>query len=545
MLINPKPFQNNIHLPNYQNYLFMKLIAFNCLFFLTLLLSNALKAQSPNFTASEELIEARSFISLFLSNDEVVFYGTNTNGLPTEGMDIYMYRLKSTDLTNSLKRVAINSVSYRTMDYEKRFSLDDKQIIFYTNKAKQNGELMLSYQITENSSLKPGEIKEISLGVKKWDKGKSSPTTTEFMYSGNDYNYNFEEMMISKNKDKFIYTDNIEDPDAGMVSRVIVINAQTMQIEKEMTFDLGINKLGIGGVYHNDFLYSIVEVSPGKDVNENNYYKLIALSLKKETKSFVYDLKFEGKTVETCGFDIAPNGDILISGISSNTAKKHYQLFVDDIFFHRLDGVTGNMISESDTKLDLKTIQFLNGKPNSTNVEKVSARFELIKFYPLNNGSINIIMEEASVEFGLNSCNSLLVANINKNGEFNWIKHIPKKQEREDFSSKLISYSHRIDGSKLTLVYMDNKNNYDSKTNMILPDKMLSAKNVKTATKSSNAMAIVTIEENGNIIQKLLADAGNYSCYSQNVLWNKTGDEIYFLTLRKNNILNLSKIKIN
>jgi hypothetical protein len=139
----------------------------------------------------------------------------------------------------------------------------------------------------------------------------------------------------------------------------------------------------------------------------------------------------------------------------------------------------------------------------------------------------------------------LLVANINKNGEFNWIKHIPKKQEREDFSSKLISYSHRIDGSKLTLVYMDNKNNYDSKTNMILPDKMLSAKNVKTATKSSNAMAIVTIEENGNIIQKLLADAGNYSCYSQNVLWNKTGDEIYFLTLRKNNILNLSKIKIN
>jgi hypothetical protein len=475
-----------------------KLFLLLCL--LHFLIAN-IKAQSPNFKASEELEDSRSLISLFLNNDEVVFYGTNLSFANLEGMDIYMFRYKSSDLTRVGNRTSVSKFLRSNKVFEKRFSYDDKQIIFYSNKAKSNGELMLSYQITENSSSKGGETKEINLGVKKWDKGRGIPTTAEIVYSEEESDYNFEDILMSKNKDKFLYVDNIEDKDAGKVSRVISINAQTMQIEKEMTFDLGITRLGIGGIYHNDFLYSIVEVDPGNEANENNYYKLIALSLNKEVKSFIYDIKFEGKTVENCGFDIAPNGDVLIAGVSSNEPHKHYQNYLDEIFFRRLDGTTGKLITESDIKPDFKTIQFLTGKPNSANVERVKGKYRVVKFFPLSNGSMNIIMEDTYPDNSTDFCQTLLVSNIKQNGEFNWLKYIPKMQEKGDFSSNHISYSHRIDGNKLTLIYMDNKNNYDSKTNLLLPDKLLSFKNVKVASKSNIGMAMVTIDETGTLLK--------------------------------------------
>jgi hypothetical protein len=506
--------------------------------------SNLLLAQSSNFSAGEELYEAKGTVSLALNNQDVVFIANDVGTGYSEGMDVSMYRMKSGDLSTTLKKTTLNSFSFKERDFEKVFSIGDKQYIFYTNKAKGNGELMLSYQIIENSSLKPSPVKDISLGIKTWGKSKKTATTYAVLYDDDDYIYNFEVILMNKNKDKFLYIDHLQDKEKGRVSRVVVIDAQTMKIEKETTFDIGISKFGANGVYHNDFLYSLVQVYPGDDADENNHFQLIGLSLKKGVESFGYDLKFEGKTIETCAFDVAPNGEVLISGVFSNIAKKHTESIVDGVFFHRLDGITGKKLSESDTKLDLKTIQFLTGKPNSQKVEKIETRFESIKFYSLANGTTNVIMEDTRLTSGPIVSSTLLAFNINKNGDFSWIKHIPKKQENEDFSQKYTGYSYHLDGNKLSLVYMDNKNNYDSKTSMLLPDKMLSIKNVKTATKNSNGMAMVTIDENGTIEHKLLADTGGYSCFSQDAVWNKSGDEIYIVTIKKTFLLNVSKIKV-
>jgi len=72
----------------------------------------------------------------------------------------------------------------------------------------------------------------------------------------------------------------------------------------------------------------------------------------------------------------------------------------------------------------------------------------------------------------------------------------------------------------------------------------LSNKKLQKATRKGATVAIATINEKGDVNQKILSETGKYTVYSQGAEWNKAGDEIYFIAKKSGGKHCIAKVKL-
>lgn len=505
-------------------------------------------AQSPNFTVGPELKGTNRPLNIYLHNNELTFYAGDVASGAMGKKDLNLFRIDLNTLAPTLNKTNLTQLKYEDYTLERIFSFPEKEFVLYSSDIV-NDNIMLNYQLIENASKGPFDMISLNMGKKKYPKDK--PVGSFFGYNTYEGLYNDYHVSISPNKERFLYIDNIplvnhQNPDRVPEARLLVMNTKDYKVEKELSFDLGILNFGNGVLFgNNNFAYSLVKVLQDDKSSKNYFYKIIGLSLKEGVPNFEYDVKFPGKVIETIKIELAQNGDVLCGGGYSEIVEKRRSKSMDGTFFARIHPETGKAIAEGITTLDAQVVSFLGGTLSGKIVDGIGTGFNTTRLTSFENGSVNLVFEEAgyNAKGGFNK--SILVANYNSSGTLNWIKPIPKFQISEDwYDPKFVSFSVKADANKLTFVFADDEDNYDENTKMLLAENKTSSKNLHKASIKSAAVAIATINEKGEVVQKLLATTGNYACYSSTAVWNKAGDEIYFITKKSGGTHAIGKIKV-
>lgn len=513
------------------------------------LLTTMANAQTPNFTVGPELEGANRPISINLHDDNLSFFAGDVASGFAGNKDLNFFKLDLNTLAPILNKTNLIQLKFKEYTFDGLFYFPDREFVLYSSEVS-NDEIKLKYQLLETGSQPPFELQTVNMGKKKYPKDK--PVSSFFGYNTYESLYNQYHLSLSPNKQKFLYIDNIplinhQNPDRVPEARLVVMNAKDLKIEKEVAFDLGIINYGFGVLFgNNNFAYSLVKVIPDKVDKENYYYKLIGLSLKNGVPDFEYELKFPGKKIESIEINLASNGDVLCGGGYSELTDKRKSQNIDGVFFARVNGETGKAIAEGISPLDEKYVAFIGGTFKGNKVQGVSSEFFFKEAVELENGMVNLLFEEYEFTAKGGFYRSILVVNLNTAGKVNWMKAIAKNQfQEEGCDYHFTSFTHHVEGNKISFVFTDDKNNYDANTKLLLDKYKVSEAKMNEAKRKSATVAIATINEKGEVVQKILAETGKYSCYSIGAKWNNTGSEIFFLAKKSSGRHCVAKIKLN
>lgn len=430
---------------------------------------------------------------------------------------------------------------------------ENKSVIFYS-KYDEKLKVKNLYYKEINTSFEPVS-KEIALESSTFKENKEglklfSWTSKDMIWFKTNKQKN-KLLIILQKEDNYINKNWLP----GEVS-ICLYDASDMKEINSGTANLGIFNYGSSILFaDNGYLYSVIEVQPASDrerevlTNKGEafwYYKVIGLNmLSADSKPFEYDLKFKNKGIIQVKIDYSASGLICVGTYSELTRKGKIDDF-DGIFYAKLDPSTGFVISDTHKKLDMPLVEFLSSKSNSEKLEGISSEFKIKALVRMDNGTTNLIMEEdfvgsrGSVQVGADKIyyTAILVTNFDLNGEIKWTKIIPKMQVTKDDEGAYSSFTYYQNKNSLKFLFTDNSDNYNAQTKKFNTDKIKNLDDLKSSSENKS-VALVELDINGNIDQKVVASLGDYNLRFKNAVWSKSGDEVYFVSHQKNKFSNI------
>ncbi|MEO0472095.1 MAG: hypothetical protein AAF206_20880 [Bacteroidota bacterium] len=203
------------------------------------------------------------------------------------------------------------------------------------------------------------------------------------------------------------------------------------------------------------------------NVDRSNYrYKLLAYR-KNGTEEKEYDLDLGEDFISGYQYRIGPNGDILCGGFYSERKKG-----LKGMFTFTIDNETGDLKNKRLTPFAESFLRKMIGE-RRTDKGKGLSNYYLDRLIVRGDGGMVLVGEEfytithtRTNSQGQTSTYTtfhyldILVVNIGPEGEVEWYKNIPKRQEgrTRDFSS----YRMMIEGGKLHFLFNDHEDNIAS-----------------------------------------------------------------------------------
>lgn len=519
------------------------------LFIIAFVTFSTIFAQDGTLKVGPKLKGARDIIDISLENNDLAV-------LSSKGTDLNYWKLSPVSLIPSGEPKPIsapkskatgnvmNSDEYK---FYAELELEGKNIIFYTKYDKKAKTSTLYYQDLDKT------FKPVTKGSKLASRSTKAAKTGLFnmiAYDGGGYT-----IRTNRQKDKVLI---INQAPGKKVDKKILPGEVTLSVydPKDMseivssTFDLGIYSYGSSAVIgDNGYVYSLVLVEADtrqerKEKRKNGeaswYYKIVGVNVNEpDSKPFEYELIFKNKGILRAALEITHTGELICAGTYSELTKKGRVDDFDGVFYAKLDPKTGEVIADNHKKLDRSTVEFLTTKRNAKKNEGVSTEFKLRGYEAMANGTSNLILEEEFVVITTYTdskgntrtrydyySKAILVANIASDGEINWIKHIPKYQHTVNDGGRFNSFTYFVDKNSMKFLFADNSSNYDPKTFKLKPENAKNINDMKSS-KYAKSLALVKMDENGNIEQKLVASAKKHVIYTKWGIWSKSGNEVY------------------
>ncbi len=194
-------------------------------------------------------------------------------------------------------------------------------------------------------------------------------------------------------------------------------------------------------------------------------------------------IKFEAgdRFLRDLRMGFAPNGDILTGGIFSNEGMNG----TGGLFFMSLDGTTKAVLSTSFKDFDLDILTANMTEKQAKKVEKNVERgddvelpyFYINEFISQADGSVQMLAEERQIRSetrwtqGMNGMGpttyevfhfyyrDILVVNINREGEIDWVEKVAKNQHSVNDNGIYSSFATAIVADAIYLIYNDNRAN--------------------------------------------------------------------------------------
>ena len=526
-----------------------------CLLFATIT-SFTLYAQTSSIITSEKLEKTDFIRDIQVEENELLIFSSSAIYGTTQPPTCYITKLKTNDLKiigspeaiTQYKPKTANQVSHELYSFDNLIAINNTQFISYFP-YKQTNPFSLTYQLID----KNGKIeRKDDIKLDKIDKIEQRSMGITVPYNGVSRRF-----ILSQDKKSLILTYNQIFDAAGKFKTkhthtIVTFDAETLAKKSEILYNLD-NVYDFGDkslVGKNNMLYFLVKVF--SDYESNNYekskwyYKLIGINTAQKSKDVEFDFDLGSKAITDMNFDIAENGDIICAGLYSEVNQKGVAESAHGFFSKRIDSNSLKIIWENETKFNPEIITTTSNKNNADKNIGTSRYFRVLDFAYLQNGTVSVIMEDRFPHKEGDRYKAILVSNITQQGNINWVRAIPKMQNFTPFylyKDHTISYSMKVIGNKTQLFFTDISKNYDKISFMHLGKESAGIDNIKLSELTDNTLAMAEIDDNGNIIQKMVVTGKGISFWSQSIKWSADNQYIYVISHNGKNNNCITKIK--
>lgn len=219
-------------------------------------------------------------------------------------------------------------------------------------------------------------------------------------------------------------------------------------------------------------------------------------------KEFV--LAFGEKFVTDLTFKLNHTNDLSCAGFYANDTKG----VIQGVFFLRLDGKTGAVVTASQKELSAADIENLDTKKDRSGNEGLSSNYDFNKLILREDGGVLVTAEKVYITFSSSSTGNrmsnttiyhndeVFVTSVAPDGKIEWVKVIPKKQQGS--VSMFNGYMTMVSGSNVYILYNDDEDNIK------LP---LTAKAKGLSSFKDAAAALVTISAEGKASRRQIFDS--------------------------------------
>lgn len=541
-------------------------------------------AQIGKMTTSERILDNNDILKIELEKEHAVFFSEITRY--DKSSTIFSSKFSLDNLTAPGKHenlcgpalsgeLVINTELHK---FIKNVKVKNKEIFFYRPIFKLI-PFSLIYQIIDSDgkvligSIDIPEIEKFKALEYYGDKSILNPVRFNIIVSKDEENIFI--IYSQDNPEKTSEEDKVEQT-------ILTLNVASMDVKHETKYSLNFDLVSTQLIpNYNNYLYTLIVVETPDTLKKMfNYgwirdYKIIGLNTSMNSGRKDYEIELKNNKITDANFEFAENGDLIVAGLYKKPDTKAFSSNRNHGFFaKRIEVNSKQIIWENETPFNSAIVTATNGINSAKLEQGTSENFELMDFAFFKNGSICLIMEDrkygsgayltygysagftAAGHFGstpsfgvktsLSEYGSIILANIDLNGETNWTRHIPKFQKKnlKQSNEAAIGYSYHVIDNKIQFVFTDSPRNYDKNSLLHLGKEAKGASHIVPTEFKGETLAMCEIDEGGTTRQRIIASNQGYGFISQGIRWTENNDEIILVSFKGWNKYAISKIKL-
>ncbi|MBI1221556.1 MAG: hypothetical protein GC180_03040 [Bacteroidetes bacterium] len=189
-------------------------------------------------------------------------------------------------------------------------------------------------------------------------------------------------------------------------------------------------------------------------------------------KTSEYELKLKNKTIMAARLRLDSANNVIIAGFYHDNLNKKAAL--SGVFYARMQPGADELDVLNTNEFDKKFVAKLIGDKRAKKGKEISSAFVLRNLIPTKDGGLIAIAEEYYIvehcstnpKTGVQTCtytyhfNDIIVTGINNQGEIIW-SNVIKKTSYDGANGYYLSYGVQVTDSKVNLIFLDNKKNYN------------------------------------------------------------------------------------